>query len=55
MSPSKDTDKTEVIDDMWSSGLWISIYLYKVYSLCYCIHITVDEVVWTAHGRALIN
>ncbi|KAL7028641.1 hypothetical protein ACKWTF_005934 [Chironomus riparius] len=38
------SDKDAAIDEIWSSGLWISIYMYKVYSMCYCIHITVDEI-----------
>lgn len=32
------------MDEVESSAMWIAIYMYKLYSICYCIHATNDEV-----------
>lgn len=50
----------EVIDvavyQMCSCGVWIVIFMFKVHSMCYNIHATVEEVnvklLWSAVGKA---
>lgn len=43
-SKSPENEMLEASLDVTSSAMWIGIYMYKLYSICYCIHITADEV-----------
>ncbi|CRL04888.1 CLUMA_CG017939, isoform A [Clunio marinus] len=39
-----DVENDETLEEVTSTVMWIAIYMYKLFSLCYCIHATNDEI-----------